>query len=430
MKSKRLVVVSFDAMVYEDLERLVEMPCFKQLWDNGSRVNRMRTIYPSLTYPAHVSILTGANPSRHGIINNEPAIPGNLKCDWYWFHDGVRVKDLHDSAKEAGLTTASVFWPVTGGHPSVDYLIAEYWAQGKNDTLEAAYKRAGTSDALFEKIVRPLIPRLNSWESPVTDEGKILLACEIIKTYRPNLLTLHLGQIDYFRHRYGVFNDKVTHGVMQSERYLQMLFDACKDAGVFEDTNFVVISDHGQLNYSRKMNLNALFRQEGLLRINADGQFVDWDVWAKSANFSAQIYLKDRENTTLYNKTYDLLKKWRDAGDMGISAVYTVKEAEKKGLSGEFSFVIESDEDTLFFSQWTEPVFSQAEPLQEGYQRGSHGHDPVVGPQPVFLAMGPDIRPGVVIESGSIVDEAPTFAKILGIDFPETDGAAMEMLVR
>ena len=62
MKQKRLVIVSYDAMVYEDLEKLKDQPCFGKLWNEGSRVNRMRTVYPSLTYPSHVSILTGANP--------------------------------------------------------------------------------------------------------------------------------------------------------------------------------------------------------------------------------------------------------------------------------------------------------------------------------------------------------------------------------
>lgn len=430
MRKKRLVIISYDAMVYEDLDSLKDCPCFGQLWNQGSRVNRMQTIYPSLTYPSHVSILTGVHPGRHGIVNNEPSIPGNLKCDWYWFHQPVQVKDLHDLAKEAGLTTASVFWPVSGAHPSIDFLVAEYWAQGKDDTLEAAYKRAGTSDELFERCVRPLIPHLDSWESPVTDEGKTLLACDILKTYKPHLMTLHLGQIDYYRHRYGIFNDKVTHGVMQSERYLQMIMDACREAGTFEETNFIVVSDHGQLDYHRRMNINALLVKEGLLRLDAAGKVADWDVWIKSANFSAQVYLKDPEDKVLYDRVYRLLQSWCDSGDMGISRVYTAQEArDEESLYGEFSFVLESSEGTLFFSQWAEPVFSPAPLLAEGYRRGSHGHHPARGPQPVFLAMGPDIRPGVVLEQGRVIDEAPTFARILGLAFEDADGVPMTELL-
>ncbi len=430
MKKKRLIVVSFDAMVYEDLALLADKPCFGEILKNGARVNRIRTIYPSLTYPSHVSILTGVGPGRHGVVNNEPSLPGNLKCDWYWFHDPVKVPDLHDAAKAAGLTTASVFWPVSGAHPHIDWNVAEYWAQGKNDTLEAAYKRAGTSDELFERLVKPLIPRLDSWDSPVTDEGKIRLACEIIKTYKPDLLTLHLGQVDYYRHRYGIANDKVTAGVLKSEEFVQMLLDACRKAGVLEETNFAFISDHGQINYTRRMNLNRLIRDWGYIKTDEADGFVSARVWAKSANFSAHIYLEDPDDKALKEEVYARLLAAKAAGDLGISEVWTAEEArEKFGLWGDFSFVLESDEATLFFSDWKDPLFAPAK-AQPGYERASHGHDPSVGPQAVFVLYGPDIRPGVIVRQGSILDEAPTFAKLLGIGLPSADGKVMEQLLK
>ena len=430
MDKRRLVILSLDAMVYEDLKTLEEYPCFGKLLAEGSRVNRMRTVYPSLTYPAHVSILTGVYAGRHGIVNNEPSVPGNLNCDWYWFHDAVQSRDLHDAAKEAGLTTASVFWPASGAHPSVDYLLAEYWAQGKEDTLKEAYLRAGTTEELFDYAVLPYLDRFNSWESPITDEAKICCACDIIKAYKPHLLTLHLGQIDYYRHRYGLFNDMVTKGVRQSERYLQMLFDCCREAGIYEETNFIVLSDHGQIHYTRRMNTNLPLQKAGLIRLDANGELSGWDAWIKTANFSGQVYLKDPENKQLYDRVYQLLSRYCAQGDMGISRVYTAEEARREeGLFGGFSFVMESDDDTLLCSDWREPLFSPAEPISGRYKRASHGHHPSKGPQPVFLAFGPDIKPGVVMESGHIVDEAPTFARLLRVSLPDTDGHPMEAIL-
>ncbi len=426
----RLVILSLDALVYEDLETLGRYPCFRKLMTEGSRVNRMRTVYPSLTYPSHVSILTGVYAGRHGIVNNEPSIPGNLNCDWYWFHKPVRSRDLHDAAKEAGLTTASVFWPVSGLHPSVDFLVDEYWAQGKGDTLKEAYLRAGTTEELFEYAVQPYIDGFDSWESPVTDEAKIRCACDIINRYKPHLLTLHLGQIDYYRHRYGIFNDMVTKGVEQSERFLQMLFDACREAGIYEETNFIVLSDHGQINFTRRMNINLLLRKAGLIRVGAGGELTGWDAWIKSANFSGHVYLRDPGDRQLYDRVFGLLQQYCAQGDMGISRVYTAEEARREeGLYGGFSFVIESDDTTLFFSDWREPLFSPAETRGKAYARGSHGHHPSKGPQPVFLAVGPGIKPGVVIETGRVVDEAPTFARLLGVDLPDTDGNPIEQIL-
>ena len=52
----------------------------------------------------------------------------------------------------------------------------------------------------------------------------------------------------------------------------------------------------------------------------------------------------------------------------------------------------------------------------------THGHMPEKGPQPIFLAMGPDFQKGMAIEKGEIINAAPTFAKVLGISLPDADG--------
>ena len=36
----------------------------------GSRVTKLRTVYPSKTFPGHLSIATGLHPTRHGVIDN------------------------------------------------------------------------------------------------------------------------------------------------------------------------------------------------------------------------------------------------------------------------------------------------------------------------------------------------------------------------
>ena len=92
--------------------------------------------------------------------------------------------------------------------------------------------------------------------------------------------------------------------------------------------------------------------------------------------------------------------------------------------------MLESDESTLFFSDWKEPLFSKPKVMEEGYLRASHGHDPAVGPQPVFIGYGPSFRSGVVLQAGSIIDEAPTYARILGLELPDAEGEAMEALLR
>lgn len=428
MKPNHLIIISYDAMVYEDLSSLENLPCFSRFYQSGSRIKRMRSIYPSLTYPAHVSILTGVTPGVHGIVNNEPSIPGKTKCPWYWFHDPVKVPDLHNLAHAAGLTTASVFWPVSGCHPEIDYLVAEYWPQSPGETQETAHLRAGTRQSLYDEIVRSHEEDLSDWQPAGfrTDEAKTAIACDIITRHKPDLLTLHLGQIDSCRHRYGLFNDKVTDAVLRSEQHLSRIVAACQAAGIYENTNFVIVSDHGQLHYSRRMNLNTLFARHGLIKTDSEGNFLSASVWAKSANFCAQIHISDPSDQALTDRVYQIL---RSAQDDAIKTIYTAPEArEKFGLFGDFSFVIESDEQTIFTSEFNGPLFQKAEPVSPGYLRASHGHDPSAGPQPVFLAAGPDIKPGIVLETGSLIDEAPTFASLLNLRFSDIQGHPITQL--
>lgn len=421
--SRRLIVVSFDALVYEDLDHLKHMPCISKFWNEGSRVTRIRTIYPSLTYPAHASILTGATTGKHTVVNNGPFNPGSYANDWFWFHDQVKAKDIHDVAKEAGLTTCSLYWPVTGCHKSVDYLIDEYWPQFKGDTLEAAYKRAGTSDELYDAVVRGREDKFRSFDSFITDEAETDIACDIIKKYKPHLLTLHLTQIDSTRHDRGVFNDLVEQAAATTDKFMGKIMDACKDAGIYDETNFVITSDHGQINYTRKVNLNALLVKEGLIRLNEDGSLKDWDAYIKSACFSAHVYLKNPNDKQLYDRVAKLLDSWLNDHTLGIGEVYTTQQVKEKfGLYGDFSFVIETDQTTYYTGKLNDPFMEDCPPEAPGYGRATHGHNPDVGAQPVFLAYGPQIKKGVVIPKANIIDEAPTFAKILGLDFPEAEG--------
>ena len=64
------------------------------------------------------------------------------------------------------------------------------------------------------------------------------------------------------------------------------------------------------------------------------------------------------------------------------------------------------------------------------YKRQAHGHLPIKGPQPIFFAAGPDIRENVVVERGNLIDEAPTYAAILGVEMPWAQGTAMTEILK
>jgi len=54
---------------------------------------------------------------------------------------------------------------------------------------------------------------------------------------------------------------------------------------------------------------------------------------------------------------------------------------------------------------------------------------PDKGPQPIFIVKGPGFRKGVEVEQRPIIDDAPTYAKLLGTELPEADGKPIDELL-
>lgn len=97
MAKKRVVVISVDALVFEDIEYLSTKPSFSYMLSRGSIVERIKSIYPSITYPCHTTMSTGCYPDKHGILNNTFDIPMD-NPPWIFDHKYVRCDDIFDAA--------------------------------------------------------------------------------------------------------------------------------------------------------------------------------------------------------------------------------------------------------------------------------------------------------------------------------------------
>ena len=153
----KLVVVSIDALVFEDLEYLKTRPNFRHLLERCAMVQRVKSIYPTLTYPCHATMATGCFPTKHGVLNNTSVIPGVEDTPWLWYHDNYQCRDIVDAAKEKGLTTAIIGWPTMGNHPNADYIVAEIAGTQAKTAREFRrdYLLTGTTEELWEAVGAP-----------------------------------------------------------------------------------------------------------------------------------------------------------------------------------------------------------------------------------------------------------------------------------
>jgi predicted AlkP superfamily pyrophosphatase or phosphodiesterase len=241
---------------------------------------------------------------------------------------------------------------------------------------------------------------------------------------------IHTDPIDGARHRYGVFNEKVNEAVIETDRYIGLIMEAAREVGVVGETALFLVSDHGQLEIKRSININVLLADYGLIRTDGEGRVSGWDAYCVANGMSATVFLKNREDFVLYRKVQGLLRFLRDEGVYGIGEVYTEEETmSKERLGGDFSFILETDGYTSFGDDWLRPLVKGFDSSDYRHGRATHGYLPEKGPQPFLLAKGPGIRDGAVLENAFLVDEAPTFARVLGLALPDTDGRILEEIL-
>lgn len=424
MKQK-FVMISMDAMIFEDLNYLLTRPSFKWLMEQGSMVKRLKSIYPTLTYPCHATMVTGNFPRRHGIINNTEMCPGNVNPPWVVFHKDYCCRDLFDACKEAGLTTAAVAWPTTGLHSNIDYLMDE--VAGIKLTTEEEYHQSYLQTGTSEDVWRnTMLPHLHFRTKTQGHPGIALFStnvfCDIIRTYKPDFSALHIANIDTYRHKTGVFSDLVQRGLEESDRMLGMILQALKDSRELDNTNIVVTSDHGQIDVRQIVRPNVLLAKHGYITVDKDGTVTDWRAWCLQAGSCAEIFVRDPADEA---EIFKLLQTKAEEEKWGFSRVYTRQETAEYGFDGPFSFVLETDGQSTFMSDWVEPYFTKLPAV-----KGSHGFHPDKGPRPPLLVRGPGFQSGVIMEHAHLVDGAPTWAKLLGVSLPDTDGSPLESLLK
>lgn len=436
MKEK-LFVISIDAMVREDVEYMLAKPNFSRIMSKRAEVERVCSVYPALTYPAHATLATGCRPGKHGILHNQPHIPfGDKASHWYLYSKDVKVENIFAAAKRAGCTTASVYWPTTGCDANIDHNIDEYFFYYPGETLEQGFGRLGADEAALKAV------RDNAHRFPTTiRSGKIDLAstfdnftigctCTLIRDVQPDVMLVHVCPVDSARHRYGAFAKEVYGALDQTDLWLGEIVQAMEDAGVYEDTNFVILSDHGQRDIKRFVKLNKLLAQGGFIDTGWDGSLYSWQAISKSNGMSAGIYLRDPNDEVLYQQVYDYLKELAKNPENGIEAVYTVDEVrEKYGVYGTLSFMLEADDDTAFANGLEEPVTKWIKDEKSPKYRAKHGYLPEKGPQPIFMGHGPAFKDGAVLANAQLMDVAPTLAAVLGQTMPQAEGRALTELL-
>ncbi|PLR95030.1 alkaline phosphatase family protein [Bacillus sp. T33-2] len=424
-----LIVISFDCLSALDFPLLKEFPHFQELFANGSYCNQVETIYPSVTYPCHATIVTGKFPKRHGVINNTFLQPGSPSPDWYWHRRHIKGPTLYDEAKKAGMTTAALLWPVTA-QANIDYNMPEIFANRPWHNQIAVSLRNGSPGYQLD-MNRRFGHIRKGLSQPELDDFVLESAVQTIKAKKPNLLLVHFTDLDTQRHYHGFSSEEAMAALRRHDVRLGRIISALKETGIYENSTIVALGDHSALDESKAVKLNVLLKEHRLIEVNHRGKVTGWKAYCKSCDGSAYVYVKDTTET--YEKVRELLHTLQQHPSNGIERVLTKEEAAAMGADDRAAFMVEARRG-FYFTEALDGEFidtvTDEDVKAKRYTYASHGYSPKKDNyQTVLIASGKGVRQNTVIPAMHLVDEGPTFARLLGLDLGDTDGRVMEEML-
>lgn len=436
MKNK-LVVLSFDSLENGDLEVLFKCPNFYRLKPQMAIVKELREIYPTLTYPIHTTMITGKLPAEHGIYHNQKSdlYPyGNdfsiMGENWYWEKENIKAETLIDKAHDANLTVATICWPVTAGDMR-ESNIPEIWP--KSGTSEDAYEilSKSCSPKALEKYYESYLKNYNWSDNQDMVMFDPEIAIDILKNESPDLLLCHIIHLDHTRHVFGDQHFAVKNCLRQLDILMGRFVDACEQSGNLNNTNFVILGDHGQIDIENLFNLNVCLAEEGILTLDENNLPSDYVAYAVSSGFSTNVILKNPTSIEDEKKVYDVLCKIKNKYPAFIEKIFTKEQVlEEEGLTGNFSFVIEGTNGTMFDMHYCGDVVINKQSPKYNKYLATHGYHPNKGQKPPFVAFGPNIKKGSFVDRASMLDVYPTLLKLLGLETDEElKGTALNITV-
>jgi len=409
--SRHLVLISIDALRPQFyLDDGYAAPALRALVRSGSHARAATPVFPSVTYPGHAAIVTGVRPARHGILFNIVWSPTGGPSRWYEEAADLRAPSLWDVARAAGLTTAAVSWPSTLG-ARIDWLVPERNYYQRPEPVDVI--RQASTPGLFERLgvtPRPeMFKNIAEWDAFLAST-----AVAILRGMRPNLLLLHLVQLDYYQHRGGTNGAEVRPALARIDAHVAAVVAALREAGIAGETAVIVTGDHGFQDVERTVQVNAILARDGLGGCRTAN--AEWRATAHVTGGSAAIFVKSATDAAAAEAA--LRREARDR--------YTIvprRQLDELGAMTGAAFAVEAASGYAFGAACVEG-------LETANRYGTHGFLPSRPSMSTgFIAAGAGVRPGVTVERIGLVDVAPTAARLLGLDMPGVEGRVLtEML--
>jgi predicted AlkP superfamily pyrophosphatase or phosphodiesterase len=407
----RVVLISLDGLrpeFYQDSGW--PAPFMQSLCRQGASAQSVYSVFPSITYANHTSLVTGVSPIRHGVDcnvdfdwDNGPT-PG-----WNWEAARIKAPTLWELARRRHVSTAAFSWPVSVG-ARVDYLIPEVFSipganQGTTEELLRLSSTPGLIDEIQQQSGLPFPLSFAEWDAWLPAAVGYTW-----RTYHPQLSLIHMLNLDWTQHRFGPDSGETRQALAQLDSELQRIVEQLD----LNQTVLMIVGDHGFLPVNQIINPNRLFYDRGWIQLD-QGKIKSWKVYARSNGGSAAIYCKDP----------DLLPQVRRLLQDRSVGRWTILDRQQLDWRRTFprAALAISVPPGLALGQSVDGPFET--PTERTL--GQHGHLPELVPTG-WIVVGPGIKPGSDLGQRSLLEVAPTIGRLLGLDCSSMETKGLELL--
>jgi predicted AlkP superfamily pyrophosphatase or phosphodiesterase len=235
-----VLMISIDGFRNDYLEKY-QPPTLLAWASEGVRAEGIIPSFPTLTFPNHISLVTGRRPGHHGIVGNT-------------FYDETR-KEKYSIGDNKTVNDGSWY----RGEP--------IWATAeRNGTLSATCFWVGSEAKISG--VHPTY--LKPYDGEITNKQRVDWVVEWLQLpeeRRPHLITLYFSEVDDMGHKYGPDAEETKKGVLNIDAELARLKTFIDGSGL--PVQVMVMSDHGMRKIEKTADLSGA---ENLMKMLSSGK--------------------------------------------------------------------------------------------------------------------------------------------------------------
>lgn len=379
-----VVLVSLDGFRYDYAERY-HAENLIALGKAGASAEAMIPSFPSVTFPNHVSLVTGQYPEHHGLVGNS-----------FWDPEMQQMYSMNRASEEGAF-----------------YHYKPLWVVAEEQHVKAASMFWPTSDAEIDGI---RLADSMTYDGRFSNEQRVEKVLEWLKRpeeRRPHMITLYFSDVDSAGHSFGPDAPETEAAVHRVDALVGKLWQGIQELPI--PVNLIVVSDHGMQTTSGTVDL-AEFADLSKVRVVSEGPVAF--IYAPDHATAEQVYasLKGKSPQFDVYRRAETPKAWHFSssdriGDLVLSVkapvTFVVPRERPAGSTGAAG-------------RGRGPGGGAGGGRGNGGAHGTHGFDPALFPSmdAIFIAAGPNVRPGVQLKPFENVNVFPFITKILGLKNP------------